>query len=162
MKQTRFNTGSLIYAIKCLLGIVICFILYISFPKYPFNWALVSVVLALSPDNNNKQAVNRMIANILGCCVGLCIYPLSLPVLALICIGASLVLAIGFALNIQFTLRSALSALVIVMLQEEKVKHWYIPLERVICVITGCVVALLLTIVFNLLPGKWTTANQAE
>jgi len=158
----RFNNAILVYAAKCLLGLAICYIFYISFPKYPFYWALISVVVALSPDNSNEQAINRMIANLLGCGVGLCIYLLYLPELVLICLGAALVIAIGVALKITATLRSALAALVIVLLQEENVKHWYIPLERVLCVITGCLVALLLTILFNLLPGKWKEANKAD
>lgn len=162
MKPAYFNTANIIYTIKCLLGLSICYFLYSAFPKYPFNWALVSVVLALSPDNTNKQATSRMVANLLGCCVGLAMYPLNLPVLVLICMGTVLVIVIGFALNITPTLRSALSALVIIMLQEERIKHWYIPLQRMLCVITGCVVALLLTMLFNLLPVKGTSAVKAD
>jgi len=55
------------------------------------------------------------------------------------------------------TLRSALAALIIVTLQVEQTRHWYIALERVICVVTGCVVALLITVIANQLI---TTKNQ--
>jgi len=149
--KNHFTPANLIYAVKCVIGVIICFILYTSFPQYPFNWALVSVVLALSPDNSNSQAIGRMVANLLGCGVGLCIYPIHLPGVVLLCLGVILVIGMAFSLKLTANLRSALSAIVIVMLQEEKVKHWYVPMERVLCVITGCVVALLLTLLFNLL-----------
>jgi uncharacterized membrane protein YgaE (UPF0421/DUF939 family) len=152
MKQTYITFTNLIYIIKCLLGLVICYIFYTSFPQYPFNWALVSVVLALSPDHSNKQAFSRMIANLLGAGVGLLVYFIPLPNLALICMGAVLVIALCFIFKLTDIVRIALAALVIVMLQGEKIKHWYIPLERMMCVIFGCVVAVILTVVFNSLP----------
>jgi uncharacterized membrane protein YgaE (UPF0421/DUF939 family) len=152
MKQTYLTFTNLIYAVKCLLGLVICYIFYIAFPQYPFNWALVSVVLALSPDHSNKQAISRMVANLLGAGVGLLVFLLPLPNLALICIGALLVITLCFIFKLTDIVRIALAALVIVMLQEGKIKQWYIPVERMICVVTGCVIALLLTLIFNLIP----------
>src|ERR1700761_8729819 len=119
MAETHFTAGNFIYASKCLLGVSICFGLYAAFPQYPFNWALVSVVLALSPDNNNQQAINRMVANCVGCGVGLCIYLIHLPNLLLLCLGVLLVIITGFYFKLTASLRSALSALIIVMLQEE-------------------------------------------
>ena len=58
------------YLLKCLLGVIICCLLYIKIPKYPFYSAIVSVVIALSPDNSNRQAYLRMQANLLGCSIG--------------------------------------------------------------------------------------------
>jgi uncharacterized membrane protein YccC len=90
-----------------------------------------------------------MKANILGCTVGICIYPLVLPALALLCIGVMLTIVLGIGFKITNTLRSALAALVIIVIQGELTKHWYVALERVVCVVAGCLVALLLTLASN-------------
>jgi uncharacterized membrane protein YgaE (UPF0421/DUF939 family) len=143
-----------IYLVKCLAGVIICYILYREMPQFPFYWSIVSVALALSPDNSSKQAYNRIKANLLGCAVGVCLYPLHLPNLLLLCVGVTIVICVGLALGAADTLRSALAGLIIVTLQVEQGKHWYIALERVLCVLVGCAVALLLTMVFNPISTK--------
>jgi len=143
-----------IYLANCLAGVLICYGLYAAFPAYPFYWAIVSVVIALSPDNSTRQAFNRIKANILGCLVGIGLYPLHLPEVGILLLGVLIIIFIGFWLNIADTLRSALAALIIVTIQVEQGKHWYIALERMGCVITGCTVALLLTVFFNYLLRK--------
>ena len=152
----------LVYLIKCLAGIIICYVLYKQIPEYPFYWAMVSVVVALTPDNTNAQAYNRIKANALGCTVGISLYSLHLPNLLILCIGVFLTIIIGIALNVIDTVRSALAALVIVILQAQDGKQWYVALERVICVTTGCVVALLLTVIINYVIGKNRTTKVAK
>jgi len=58
----------MVYVVKLLSGVIICYILYKTFPQYPFYWSLVSVVLAVSIDNNNTQAYDRIKANTIGLC----------------------------------------------------------------------------------------------
>jgi uncharacterized membrane protein YgaE (UPF0421/DUF939 family) len=142
------------YVLKCLSGVSICYILYIAFPNYPFFWAIISVVLAISPDNSNQQAYDRMKANLLGCAVGMGLYFLHLPPLLTLCLGVFLVIFIGTALKIPTALRPALAALIIVTIREQAGRQWFLPIERVICVVIGCVVALLLSLLFNLLSPK--------
>ncbi|HTI12870.1 MAG TPA: FUSC family protein [Puia sp.] len=153
MKGIQLNKSvflsNLPYLIKCVAGVIICYILYKEFPRYPFYWAIVSVVIALSPDNSNRQAVDRMKANILGCAVGLCLYPVHVPNLLLLCLGIVLTICVGITLQLTTTLRSAMAALVIVLIHEEQLKQWYLPLERVLCVVAGCLVALIVTLLFN-------------
>jgi len=150
----------LIYVLKLIVGVIFCYILYKSFPQYPFYWSLVSVVLAISIDNNNTQAYDRIKANTLGCAVGICLYPLNLPELPVICAGVIIIIFLGIGLNIISTLRSALAALIIVTLQVEQTRHWYIALERVLCVVAGCVVALLVTVVTNYISKNYRTKRQ--
>lgn len=140
-----------IYLMKCLTGVIICYLLYKYVPQYPFYWSLVSVVVALSPDNSNTLAYDRMKANLLGCAVGLCLYPIHISYLLILCIGVILTIVIGIAFRITQTLRSALAALVIITIQEQVENHWYIALERVACVVAGCLVALLVTMLFNMI-----------
>jgi uncharacterized membrane protein YgaE (UPF0421/DUF939 family) len=108
-------------------------------------------VVALSPDDSNQQAYDRMKANVLGCAVGLCLYPLHMSNLLILCLGVVMTICMGIAFKVTHTLRSALAALVIVTIQEELEKHWYIALERVTCVVAGCLVALIVTMLCNLI-----------
>jgi uncharacterized membrane protein YgaE (UPF0421/DUF939 family) len=148
-------SSNFLYLIKCLIGVIICYVLYKDIPQYPFYWAIVSVVIVLSPEGSNRQAYDRMKANGLGCAVGICLYPIHLHNLLILCLGVILTICVGVALGITNTLRTALAALVIVTLQEEQAKHWYIALERVLCVVAGCVVAVLITLLFNVVVRKW-------
>ncbi|WP_183568087.1 FUSC family protein [Mucilaginibacter sp. SP1R1] len=141
--------ANVVYLTKCLAGVTICYLLYKYIPQYPFYWAIVSVAVALSPDNSNQLAYDRMKANMLGCGVGLCLYPLHLPNLLILCLGVAVTIGLGITFQITNTLRSALAALVIVTIQEELEKHWYIALERVACVVAGCLVALMVTMLCN-------------
>ena len=144
------------YLIKCLIGVVICYALYYYIPEYPFNWAIASVVLVLSPDQSNRLAYDRMKANALGCAVGIVLYPLKLSDILILCLGVVLTIAIGIVLGITSTLRTSLAALVISNLQQVQTKHWYMALERVICVVAGCMVALMITILFSLINQKYS------
>jgi uncharacterized membrane protein YccC len=148
------------YLLKCLTGVIICYVLYKEIPRYPFYWAIVSVVIALTPDNSNRQAYDRMKANILGCAVGLSLYPVHVPNLLLLCIGITLTIGVGIALGLTNTLRSAMAALVIVLIHEEQVKQWYLPLERVLCVVAGCLVALIITMVFNIIARRFKSQRS--
>jgi uncharacterized membrane protein YgaE (UPF0421/DUF939 family) len=139
----------LIYLVKCITGLVVCYILYVQFPKFPFYWSIVSVVLAMSPDTSNNQAFDRIKANLLGCTIGIGLYALQLPELLMLCLGTALTIGLGITFKITNTLRSALAALIIVTIQSEQTKHWYTALERVIFVFTGCLIALLITLFFN-------------
>lgn len=144
------------YLIKCLIGVVICYALYYYMPEYPCYWAIVSVVLVLSPDNSNRLAYDRIKANALGCAIGISLYPLQLSDMSILCLGVALTIVAGIVLGITGMLRTALAALVIIILQQEQTKHWYVALERVICVAAGCTVALLITILFNLINRKYS------
>jgi len=144
----------LTYLLCCVCGVIICYVLYKGIPNYPFYWAIVSVVLALSPDNSTRQAFNRIKANVLGCAIGICFYPLHLPELLILCAGVAAIVIIGLVFKIADTLRSALAAFIIVTVQVETGKYWYIMLERVVCVVAGCAVALALTLLFNLIITK--------
>ena len=147
MKQLTLST--ITYIIKCLFGVVICYFLYKQFPQYPFYWSLISVAITVSPDSSNKLAYDRIIANILGCVVALIIYPIEAPSLLLLCLGVGITIALGTLLKLTNVLRTALAALVIIIITEGEHRNWMIALERVGCVIIGCVVALAVTLIFN-------------
>jgi uncharacterized membrane protein YccC len=103
------------------------------------------------------QAYDRITANLIGCAVGLALFPIPLPVWLELCLGIVLTIVIGSALKKTEALRSTLAAVVIVLLNERENRQWYLPLERVVCVVAGCVVALLVTLLFTLIARyRWS------
>jgi uncharacterized membrane protein YgaE (UPF0421/DUF939 family) len=112
---------------------------------------MISVVLVIAPDGtSNRLAIDRMKANILGSSIGLLLFLIHQPNLFLICIAVILTILIGMFLKLNTALRPALAALIIVMVHEEQQNStWHIAIERMGCVMLGCVIGLLITIVFN-------------
>lgn len=146
----------LVYITKCILGLIITYSIYITFPQHQFFWSVISVLLAFSPDDKDakKVAYDRMKANILGSCVGMALFLIHLPNLFIMGMGVALTIIVATLLNIQSTTRSALAAVIIVLLYEQENASWHMALERMICVIVGCLIALLLTLLFDFVLFK--------
>ena len=138
-----------LYALKCTLGAAICYVLYEAFPQYPFFWSIVSVVLVVSPENDTKLPYLRMEGNFLGSVIGLLVFFIPLPTIFLLCLGIGLTIIIGLALNLKMSVRTAVAATIIVLFQEQSAHSWEIALQRVGCVLVGCVVGFIITVVFS-------------
>ena len=138
-----------LYATRCIIGVVICYILFIYFPELPFQWSVVSVVVAISPDNSPQLAVDRMKANLLGCAIGFGLFFVHAQNLIMLCIGIVLTIIAGLSLQLQGSIRSALAAIVVLMVDSSHVHDWRLALGRLSCVIIGCLIALMVTIGFN-------------
>jgi uncharacterized membrane protein YgaE (UPF0421/DUF939 family) len=144
-----------LYIIKCMIGAVICYWLYEAFPQYPFFWALISVVLVVSPENDKKLAYLRIEGNFLGSAIGLLLFFFPLPTVIILCLGISLTIIIGFILKLHASVRTAVAANIIVLFQEKEAHSWNVALNRVGCVVVGCVVGFLITILFTKLENMW-------
>lgn len=153
-KRKIFTTDFTIYIAKCLLGVVITCTLYEAFPHHQLSWSVISVVLAFSPFEKGARQVayDRMKANLVGSSAGLLVFILHLPGIYFpMLLGALLTIMITAVLNILSTVRSALAAVIIVLFYEEDHSTFQFALERAICVCIGCLVALLLTLLFDVL-----------
>jgi uncharacterized membrane protein YgaE (UPF0421/DUF939 family) len=137
-----------LYVLKCIIGASICYWLYEAFPQYPFFWSLVSVVLVVSPENDKKLAYLRIEGNALGSAIGLLLFFLPLPTLIILCLGISLTVIIGFILKLHASVRTAVAANIIVLFQEKAAHSWDVALNRVGCVLVGCAVGFIITIIF--------------
>ena len=152
MFKQYYNSRLFTYILQCIIGLCISYTLYKYFPQHQFYWTMISTVLVIAPDgkNSNQLAIDRMKANILGSAIGLLLFLIHQPNLFLISIAVILTIIIGTVLKLNTALRSALAAVVIVMIHEEgQSSTWHIALERMGCVIIGCMIGLLITIAFN-------------
>ncbi len=138
-----------LYMVKGVIGILICYIFYKAFPQYPFHWSMISVVLVFTPDNDQTLAFDRMKANVLGSVIGLMVFLLPVPDVLIFCLGVVLTILAGLVFRLENTIRPALAAVVIVLVQESKSEEWIVALERVGCVLIGCFIALLITLIFT-------------
>lgn len=151
MKRQLFNPIFLLYIIKCLIGTIICYGFYKAFPQYYLSWSIVSLLLVLAPDWDNSITlpIARIKANITGALLGLFCFTLPLSQLTQLCIGVVLTIAVCTILRIPTSTRSALAALVIVLLQEMGKPMWSYALQRIAAVLLGCLVGLALTLSFQ-------------
>lgn len=138
-----------IYLLKNLIGATICFFIFKSFPEYPLFWSLISVVVVFTPDNSNQLAYDRIKSNFLGASIGLSLSYLPIGQLYLLLLGLAITILVAFSLKLDKTIRPALAAIVIVLFENQTDASWLIPLERVLCVTLGCLVALLITYSFS-------------
>jgi len=126
---------------------------------------MISVVLVIAPDSKdaNRLTFDRIKANILGSSIGLLLFLIHRPNLFLISIAVILTIITGTFLKLHTALRPALAAVIIVMIHEEgKSSTWHIALERMGCVIIGCIIGLLITLAFNCLSITKKQSNKDE
>jgi len=146
----RISVSEIIYLIKCVLGTITCYALYTSYPEYPFYWSIISCLLVFSQENDRQLALNRIRANFLGSFVGLAVYFLPIPHLVMFCFGVAFTILLGILLKIEPTIRSALAAVIIVIINEDKADTaWVVSLYRAGCVLLGCLIALFISMFFN-------------
>jgi uncharacterized membrane protein YgaE (UPF0421/DUF939 family) len=165
MIKQYYNSQLFIYILQCTIGLCVSYTLYKCFPQHQFYWSMISTVLVIAPDgkNSNQLAIDRMKANILGSAIGLLLFLIHQPNLFLICIAVIFTIISGTFLKLNTALRSALAAVVIVMIHEEgQNSTWHIALERMVCVMIGCVIGLLITLAFNSFGIAKKQINKSE
>src|ERR1700738_55267 len=121
MIKQHYNSRLFIYILECIIGFCGSYSLYKLFPLRQFYWSMISTVLVIAPDGKGSEqlAFDRMKANVLGSSIGLLLFLIHQPNLFLISIAVMLTIAIGTYLKLNTALRSALAAVVIVMVHEE-------------------------------------------
>lgn len=150
-KNSAADLSYFIYILKCVLGASICYALYRSFPNHQFSWSIVSVLLVIAPESADsiRLAYDRMKANILGASVGMTVFIVHTPEFISLCVAVVTTILLATFIKLGGASRSALAALAIVLIQENEKNTWRSALERMGCVVTGCIVGLLVTVVFS-------------
>ena len=154
--KTLGSTDFRFYLLKCVLGASACYGLYLLFPEFQFYWSIVSVLLVLAPDFHDsvKLSVDRIKANFVGALVGLGTFLVRTPDLLSLVISVLATILVCTFVKLGSATRTALAALVIVLIQEKEKNTWELGLERMAAVAAGSLVALVLTVVFHFLLQK--------
>jgi uncharacterized membrane protein YgaE (UPF0421/DUF939 family) len=151
------------YIIKCLAGVAVGYFLYQAFPQQDdlLYWVLLSIVLSITHDNNNKVAYDRMRGNIAGSATGLLCYFLHTPPNFLtISIGVVLTIVLCSLLKLINVSRIALVAFMIVIIYQGDHNDWQGALYRMLSVMAGCLIGLGITYVFSLLSRLVLSHNR--
>jgi Predicted membrane protein len=155
--DTRFLKAAnfWIYVAKCLVGLTVCYLIDAFLPGRRLYWSIISVLLVLSPDDSESRKLpfTRMKANIVGSVIGLGCFMLPIPSLAAMLTGVVLTLVVCSFLSLGAGTRSALAALVIVLIQEYIDQEPVSAFQRMLSVLLGCLVGLGVTTAANLLPA---------
>jgi uncharacterized membrane protein YgaE (UPF0421/DUF939 family) len=149
MNSDRKNL--LIYVAKCVTATLVLFLVGRWFQYQEIIWPLVSAILVLSPDNQEALplATARIKANLVASFAALiCLLP---GPANLFTINVALALTIGLCslFRLMDGSRSALAAVIIIMLHEQGKHLWDAAAERAGTVIAGCVLGLLITLIFH-------------
>ncbi len=157
------NFDMVVYAIKCIVGFIIGYSLYIQFPQYEMYWALLSILLVISPDGSDSKrlAIERTKANFIGSLVGLLCYLLDEPVLTTILIGIIITIVVCALLKLMSVTRTAIVSLIIVFLYEQDKVSVLGAVERFVCVAVGCLIGLMVTLLVSSILGYIKKKSEA-
>lgn len=141
------NSRITMYTAKCIVGFVIGYTLYTAIPQYEVYWALLSILLVLSPEDKDARrlAIERMKANLIGSLVALVLFLIHKPNLFLIIIGVLAVIIICQLTALINVARTAMATLIIVLVYEQEKTSWVGAVERLVCVVGGCLIGLGIT-----------------
>ena len=160
-KINVFTKSTVLYIAKCVTGTVVIFSLSYIFKYSTISWCLISLLLVLSPDNKEamKLAMNRIKANLVGVSVaGTCLIFFTNNIFVMsVAITTTIILC--YLLNLITPIKSALAATVVILLHEGGKYVWVAPIERVLQVLTGCLLALIITYLFHV---RYSTSKGFE
>jgi uncharacterized membrane protein YgaE (UPF0421/DUF939 family) len=144
-----------IYALKCVLAAAICFSLAWLLNSADFIWFLISVMLVLSPDSQDALplALTRIKANAIGAAASLIFLFLGLPQAVGVCAALAVAVLLCHLLKAMAGSRSALAAVIILMLHGPGAHVWDAALGRLLSVAAGCLSGFLITLAFHRVLG---------
>ncbi len=147
--MTRKNL--LLYIAKCVSGTAIVLLLAHGFHYADYTWCLISILLVLSPDSSEAipLAMNRIKANLAGGVASvLCLY-IRLPLELAMGAAVALTIVLCYWTKTMAGSRSALAAVIIIMVRQGAEGVGHLVMDRVVSVVVGCLLGLLLTFAFH-------------
>ncbi|TYP94211.1 fusaric acid resistance family protein [Sphingobacterium allocomposti] len=138
----------LIYMLRCLAGFFIGYVLYSRFIHFELFWALLSIILVISPEENDSKrlSVERFKSNFVGSFVALLCIIVNGNSLYMIVIGIILTILICRLFHIMNMARVAIVALLVIMIQPHSEALSYTPILRFLSVSAGCLIGLTIVI----------------
>lgn len=142
------HSSVIIYSVRCIIGFIIGYTIYVSLPDYEGYWTLLSILLVITPEDKDAKrlSIERMKANLIGSSVALILFLIHKPNLLLILIGVMAIIVVCYGLNLLNVARTAMATLIIVLIYEQATTSWLGAVERLVCVVTGCLIGLGITL----------------
>ncbi len=161
--MTPEKKSTAVYIGKVAAGVLACFALSFAVTRIDYIWSLISVVLVLSPEGKDAQALAfmRIKGNIVGCLTGVLFLFAEIANPVHIIAGAAVALFICHRLKILEASRSTLAALIITLMSTGATNPWEAAFTRVAAVVAGCIIALAVTWLFHSLL-KFSFGDETE
>ena len=145
----RYSLGSdvFIYVVRCITGFLIGYAFYLHFPEYELYWTIISILLVISPEEKDakKLTYDRFKANLIGSSVGLICYLFPVSEMLMMLLGIMIAIAICHFFKLMTVARTAIVALIIVVIHEQETMTYWAAVERFLSVTGGCFIGLLVT-----------------
>lgn len=138
----------LIYLLRCLVGFSIGYILYTQLVHFEFFWAFLSIILVISPEENDSKrlSIERFKSNFVGSFIALLCILIHGNSLLMIVIGIILTILTCRLFRIMNMARVAIVALLIIMVQPHQEELSYTPVLRFAAVGIGCFIGLTIVV----------------
>ena len=144
----------LIYISKCVTGCIIIFLLSWFFSYPDITWSIISVMLVLTPESDEAipLAITRIKSNLIAGAASLLFllfFPAT-PITIIVVIIVTILLCYKF--KVMTGSRAAIAAVIIIMLhgmEYNQDSFWSVTLERISSVVIGCIIGLIITILFH-------------
>lgn len=143
----------IIYITRCFIGFLIGYYLYLRFPDYGIMWALISIILVISPEgqNSKKLSIERFKSNLIGSSVGFLCLLINEPNVYICLLGVFLTILVCYLFNVINMARVALVTLIIILVQPHTSHLTETPLIRGLSVTIGCFIGLGITVFTSML-----------
>lgn len=141
----------ILYIAKCVTGVLIAFLLAKLLHYNDYIWCLISIILVLSPDAKDAvpQASNRIKANLVGAASGFTLLLFHVSPEITVSGAVIITIIICFSTKLEAATRTALAATIIVTIHENGKSIWDVALERMVAVVAGCIIGILITLIFH-------------
>ena len=170
---TRFikrviSSALLIYIIRCLIGFVLGYLLYLRFKQFEVFWALLSIILVISPEEKDSKrlSIERFKSNFVGSVVAMaCVWLLPKSVYSIM-VGIVVTIILCWGFKILNMARVAIVALLIIMIEPHHTQITYTPIYRALSTGLGCVIGLTIVIltsgIIQFLRAKYKIFTEPE
>ena len=137
-----FDVDVVLYMIRCTIGFLIGYTLYLAFPQFEFYWTMISILLVLSPEikDSSRLTVERVKSNLIGSSIGLFCVIIPVPQVVMMALGIAVSILVCCFFNLMSVARTAVVALVIVVIHEQETMSSWAGVERFLCVALGCMI----------------------
>lgn len=137
----------IIYIFRCLVGFSIGFWLMKKLPNADLFWALLSVMLVISPEGKDspRLTLERVKANLIGAFSAFIVIALPIDMFYKIIIGIVVSAVLCSVFNLLNVSRTAVVAIIIILIEKPN-DGFMASIDRFLSVLVGCTIGLLVVI----------------
>ncbi|SFI67669.1 Fusaric acid resistance protein-like [Kaistella treverensis] len=137
----------IIYIFRCWVGFTIGFWLMKQFPNFDLFWALLSIMLVISPEGKDspRLTMERVKANLIGALSAFVVIAVPVDIFYRILVGILIAALLCNLFNLLNVSRTAVVAIIIILIEKPN-DGFMASIDRFLSVLVGCTIGLLVVI----------------